>query len=98
MARPVVVTESVAAGLSAREGVELEVAKNASAFAEKVCALLDPQRASRMGGLARDQVLRDYTWPASYALLDDLFKRDIAAPKAAERGMAGSVPCALAAN
>ena len=98
MAQPVVVTAQVAAGLSARAGVELEVAHDAAEFADKVSALLDPQQASRMGAMARSHVLRDYTWLTSYALLDELLQRGGAAPRAAGRGMAGSAPCALAAS
>lgn len=98
MARPVVVTGRVAAGLSARPGFEFEVAQDAHGFAEKVGGLLDPQRASRMGTLARTHVLRDYTWLTNYTLLDELFQRGGAAPKPAERGIPGSVPCAMAAN
>ena len=49
MAKPVVVTPPMAAGMSARRGVELEVASEAAEFAEKVVALMDPERARRMG-------------------------------------------------
>jgi hypothetical protein len=38
--------------------------------------MLDPERASRMGALARSRVLRDYIWRASYARLDALLERD----------------------
>lgn len=70
MARPVVATPACAAPLSARAGVELEVASDAQAFAAKVQALIDPARAQAMGRLARERVLRDYAWPASFAQLD----------------------------
>ena len=99
MARPVVVTLPVAAGLAAREGVDFEVAEDAQGFAEKVLGLLDdPQRASRIGALARTQVLREYTWLTHYTLLDDLLQRGGAPSMPAGRAMPGSVPCAMAAN
>ena len=98
MAKPVVVTLPMAAGMSAREGVELEAASDAPGFAEKVLALMDPGRASRMGAEARSRVLRDYTWPASYARLDALLERDSAAPRAASRVSASGVHCTLAAS
>ena len=88
MAKAVVVTMSTAAALSAQRGVEIEVASEARAFAEKVLALMDPERALRMGSLARDRVLKDCAWSASYALLDELL----------ERASPGATGCALAAE
>ncbi len=70
MARAVVATPACAAALSARAGVELEVAADPQAFAAKVHVLMEPERAQAMGRLARERVLRDYAWRASYALLD----------------------------
>ena len=75
MAKPVVVTIPTAAALSAQRGIELEVASEAPVFAQKVLALMDPERALRMGSLARNRVLADFAWQASYALLDDLLER-----------------------
>ena len=72
MARAVVVTPASAAALSARPGDELEVAGEPREFAEKVVALLAPERARRMGGLARARVVGDYGWAASFARLDAL--------------------------
>lgn len=72
MAKPVVATAQTAAALAARPGVEFEVASTAPAFAEKVLMLMDPEKALRMGTLARIRVLSDYAWHASHALLDDL--------------------------
>jgi sugar transferase (PEP-CTERM/EpsH1 system associated) len=76
MAKPVVVTAASAAALSVRQGVELEVASDAHEFAAKVLALVDPLRAERMGSLARQRVLKDYAWPASLKLLDELLEED----------------------
>jgi len=50
------------------------VASDAQAFAAKVQALIDPARAQAMGRLARERVLRDYAWPASFRLLDELLE------------------------
>ena len=44
---------------------------------------MDPERGRAMGTLARDRVLNDCAWPASYALLDELLERDGAAPRVA---------------
>ena len=75
MAKAVVVTPPIAAGLSACPGVELEVASESLEFAEKVVALMDAERAIGMGSMARLRMQNAYTWPASYALLDELLER-----------------------
>lgn len=99
MGKAVVVTPAVAAGMAAGVGVELETASDASGFIEKVLALmLDPERASRMGALARSRVLRDYIWPASYAQLDALLERDVAAPRMSAPVSASGVHPTLAAS
>lgn len=98
MAKAVVVTMSTAAALSAQRGVEIEVASEAPAFAEKVLALMDPERALRMGSLARDRVLKDCAWSASYALLDQLLERDRASPAATECALAADARPLLAAS
>lgn len=77
MAKPVVATPACAAALSAREGAELEVASDAPAFAAKVQAVMDPARAQHMGRLARERVLRDHAWPASFRLLDAVLERPV---------------------
>jgi sugar transferase (PEP-CTERM/EpsH1 system associated) len=82
MAKPIVVTTSTAAALSAKHGVEIEVASAAPEFVQKVLALMDPERARQMGILARDRVLADCSWPASYARLDELLERDSVSPAA----------------
>jgi len=76
MERPVVVTSSSAAVLSARQGVELEVADEASAFAAKVLAVMSPSRGDAMGRLARARILADYAWSSRFALLDELLAGD----------------------
>ena len=98
MAKAVVVTPPMAAGMSARPGVELEVASDGAEFASKVLLLMDPERARRMGADARARVLRDYAWSASYARLDELLERDGTALVAAPRALASGVHCTLAAS
>jgi glycosyltransferase involved in cell wall biosynthesis len=99
MAKAVVVTPTVAAGMTAAVGVELETASDASEFTEKVLGLLqDPERANRMGALGRSRVLRDYTWPASYARLDALLERDAAAPRVSAQVLPSGVERTLAAS
>jgi len=83
MARPTVVTTATAAALSARPGVELEVAEGAHDFAAKVLESMEPVRGERMGALARSRVLADYAWPASFKLLDELLEQDRAPSGAA---------------
>ena len=81
MGRPTVVTSACAAVLSARQGVELEVADDASDFADKVLAVMDPERGDGMGRLARARILADYAWSSRLTRLDDLMARaDLARP------------------
>ena len=98
MAKPVVVTMPTAAALAAQRGVELEVASEAPEFAQRVLALMDPERASWMGNLARVRVLNDCAWPASYALLDELLERDSVSPMATGRALATNARPMLAAS
>ncbi len=99
MAKPIVVTPPVAAGIAARVGVDLETASDAQEFAEKVLGVMtEPERASRMGAEARSRVLRDYIWPASYAQLDALLERGSAAPRPTARVSASGVRRTLAAS
>ena len=74
MGKPVVTTPACAAALSARVGSELEAADNTEDFAFKVLACLAPARAQQMGRLARERVIRDYAWRASFDLLDGLLE------------------------
>lgn len=76
MARPVVATAAAAASLSGRPGVEFEVARDVTEYVAKVCELLASERAERMGRLARERVLADYTWAASVKCLDRLLLED----------------------
>jgi sugar transferase (PEP-CTERM/EpsH1 system associated) len=81
MGRPVVVTSACAAVLTVREGVDLEVADEASDFSAKVLAAMDPRRGDDIGQRARARVLGDYTWSSRLARLDDLIARaDIRSP------------------
>jgi sugar transferase (PEP-CTERM/EpsH1 system associated) len=72
MARPVVATSAAAAALTARPGVDLEVADDAAAFAAKVLAVVDPAAGERMGQRARARILADYAWTSRFARLDEL--------------------------
>ena len=81
MAKPVVVTTASAAALSVEQGVELEVASDARAFASKVLASMDPERGDALGRRARARVLKDYVWAASLEQLDELLQRDAVPPR-----------------
>jgi sugar transferase (PEP-CTERM/EpsH1 system associated) len=72
MGRPVVTTSAAAAALSARPGIDLEVADDAVAFAAKVLAVMEPATAAIMGQRARARVVADYTWTSRFARLDEL--------------------------
>ena len=72
MARPVVATAAAARALSARPGIELEVADDAAAFAAKVLAVMDPGIAEGMGRRARERILADYAWSSRFARLDEV--------------------------
>ena len=74
MAKPVVVTAAAADALTAKRGVELEVATDARGFAAKVLALMDAEQASAMGRRARLRVLDDYDWQSSLKHLDELLQ------------------------
>lgn len=86
MAKPVVTSAACAGALYARSGRELEVAHDATDFAAKVRALMDPRRGRSMGTAARERVLREYTWPARYAELDMLLENDAHAVRGALAG------------
>ena len=83
MAKPVVATSAAAAALSGRAGTEYEVAGDVPVYVAKVCELLVSERAERMGKLARERVLSDYTWAASFQRLDRLLEQDAGARRAA---------------
>ena len=74
MAKAVVVTAASADALTAQRGVELEVATDARGFASKVITLMDAERASAMGRMARLRILEDYAWQASLGLLEELLR------------------------
>ena len=75
MGRPTVVTPGCASVLTARQGVELEVADDAPDFAAKVLEVIDSERGEGMGRLARARILADYAWSSRLARLDDLIAR-----------------------
>jgi sugar transferase (PEP-CTERM/EpsH1 system associated) len=76
MARPVVVSTASANALTARAGIELEVAASASEFAERTIGLLAGARAGEMGRAARKRVLQDYEWERNLRQLDALLAGD----------------------
>ena len=71
--------------------VDLEVADDATAFAAKVLAVMDPAAGDGMGRLARARIVADYAWTSRFARLDELIaaaigfsnlnKRDLALKK-----------------
>jgi sugar transferase (PEP-CTERM/EpsH1 system associated) len=72
MAKPVIVSASSAAALSARPGIEIEVAETPEGFAAKTIALLAPARAEEVGRAARRRVLADYDWTANLKRFDEM--------------------------
>ena len=80
MGRPVVASATCAAALCARAGVDLEVANSAPEFAAKVRALMQAPDARAMGERARERVLGDYVWPASFAQLEALLEGESPVP------------------
>jgi hypothetical protein len=91
MAKPVVATTEAAAALSGRPGVEYAVAGDAAGFAATVCELLESPRGEAMGRLARERVLRDYTWAASQRRLDGLLEQVADAAEVATPERRGAV-------
>lgn len=73
MARPVVLSAAPAVGLAAQDGRECVVAEGSDAFADGVvCLLGDAAGRRRMGQVARECVLNNYSWQAHLGLLDEL--------------------------
>lgn len=72
MGRPTVAMSACASVLTARQGVELEAAGDATDFAAKVLAAMAPERGEPMGRLARARILADYAWSSRLARLDEL--------------------------
>ncbi|MBB5519200.1 TIGR03087 family PEP-CTERM/XrtA system glycosyltransferase [Amphiplicatus metriothermophilus] len=76
MARPLVATPEVAAGLAVRAGEEIVVAEGADAFADAVLRLLnDPKRGDAIGASARARMKADYAWPAQLSRFDAALAR-----------------------
>jgi polysaccharide biosynthesis protein PslH len=98
MRRPVVVTSAVAAVLTARPGVDLEVADDAAAFAAKMLAVMDPAAGDRMGRLARARILADYAWTSRFARLDELIARGETTRPAPSPACASPRPATAAAS
>ena len=70
MAKAVVATPEAAEGIRTQDEAALQVAQGASAFAEKIIALLTGDAAQPIGAAARACVLRDYAWEAHLTRLD----------------------------
>jgi sugar transferase (PEP-CTERM/EpsH1 system associated) len=81
MGKAVVASTNSAAALSARAGMEIEVAGEAAEFAAKVLALVGSREARTMGERARARVLADYVWQASFAQLDALLEGEHVPPR-----------------
>jgi sugar transferase (PEP-CTERM/EpsH1 system associated) len=98
MGRPVVVTSAAAAALTARPGIDLEVADDAAAFAASVLAVMDPAAGDRMGQRARARILADYAWTARFARLDELMARGDATRPAPTPSFASPGPVTAAVS
>jgi glycosyltransferase involved in cell wall biosynthesis len=98
MGRPVVVTSAAAAALTARLGIDLEVADDAAAFAASVLAVMDPAAGDRMGQRARARILADYAWTARFARLDELMARGDATRPAPTPSFASPGPVTAAVS
>lgn len=72
MQKPVVVSTQAVEGICAISGKELIVAGDAGDFAEQILLLMDSGEQSIIGRLARERVLRDYTWSANLSRIDTL--------------------------
>jgi sugar transferase (PEP-CTERM/EpsH1 system associated) len=71
MQRPVVVSETCAQGIDARNGVEFFTAATAQAFVDQLEKLLrDPELALTVGRAARRCVLQNYSWKANLSRID----------------------------
>ena len=75
MARPVVTTPEALDGIMARPGIDLLVAKDAAAFAEKVTRILAGQAPADLGENARATVIRHHSWSHHLDTLDQLIAR-----------------------
>jgi sugar transferase (PEP-CTERM/EpsH1 system associated) len=68
---PVVVSETCAQGIDAREGVELLTAATPQSFVDQIEKLLrDPELAMTIGRAARSCVLRNYSWNVNLSRID----------------------------
>jgi sugar transferase (PEP-CTERM/EpsH1 system associated) len=95
MAKPIVVTPAIAASLALQQGVELAFAMEAEDFAARVVESFEPDRAARMGALARARVVRDFGWDASFRILDQLLGADTQAPFRAQPANDDRFPVAV---
>ena len=78
MARPVVLSPGAAVGLSATNGVEMEVAEDAFEFSRKTIALMDPTRGAKVGMAARARMINHYDWPVNLAPFATLLQGAVA--------------------
>jgi sugar transferase (PEP-CTERM/EpsH1 system associated) len=80
MGRPVIASAMCAAGLSARPGIDFEVAQSAKEFAVKAIELLRSTRSAALGEAARARVQLDYSWERNLAPIPELIERGLKAP------------------
>jgi len=93
MARPVITTGGCAAALTAKVGVELEVAQGAGDFVAKTLALLESPEAGRsLGQAGRRRVLADYDWTRNIERIGALVETNaVVRPGPAELGVVSAV-------
>jgi polysaccharide biosynthesis protein PslH len=70
---PTVVTPQSAEGIDAESGVQLQIARDASEFANAIVTLAkSPESRQVMGAAARERVEQQYSWPAKLAKFREL--------------------------
>ena len=79
MARPVVVSSTVAQGIGAAPLVEFDVATDRREFAHKVVALINPSAGDEMGRQARRRVIGDFNWDAQLTRFGQLVENEASA-------------------
>ena len=73
MARPIVASPQAAEGIDAQDGAHFLIAADPVEEVEKICALLaDPERARRLGEVARSRVEQRYRWSETLKGLPDM--------------------------
>ncbi len=86
MARPVVVSSGAAAGLSATNVAQLEIADEAGDFARKTARLMDPHLGDKIGTAAREHVVSHYDWMINLSPFETFLRESRAAVDEGEQG------------